>query len=45
MLYDLSPLVRPEIPVWAGATAYACLACGILQHGFARVRCGGCQHE
>ena len=21
------------------------LACGILEHGFARVRCGGCRHE
>lgn len=21
------------------------LACGILEHGFARVRCGGCAHE
>ena len=21
------------------------LACGILEHGFARVRCGGCRHD
>ncbi len=21
------------------------LACGILEHGFARVRCGACKHE